>query len=68
MSWGIVPLLIEEQQNSEELFARAVEAAEDAGLVKKGDVVVLTAGIPLGIPGKTNMVRAVVVGEQMIEE
>ncbi len=68
LSWGIVPLLIEEQQNSEELFARAVEAAEDAGLVKKGDVVVLTAGIPLGIPGKTNMVRAVVVGEQMIEE
>ena len=67
LSWGITPLLIGEQKSSEELFARAVEAARQAGLVKDGDIVVLTAGIPLGIPGKTNMIRAVVVGEPMTE-
>ncbi len=63
LSWGIVPLLIEEQQDPEELFAHAVQAARSAGLVQDGDVVVLTAGVPLGIPGKTNMIRAIVVGE-----
>ncbi len=67
LSWGIIPLLIEEQKHSEELFAHAVKTAQSAGLVHDGDVVVLTAGIPLGIPGKTNMIRAVVVGEQMTE-
>ena len=63
LSWGIIPLLIEEQQDPEELFAHAVQAARSAGLVQDGDVVVLTAGVPLGIPGKTNMIRAIVVGE-----
>ena len=62
MAWGITPLLIKEEYSSEILFLHAVEAAEKNGLVKEGDVVTLTAGVPLGTPGKTNTLRACVVG------
>lgn len=59
LQWGVTPLLIAEENTAEDLFREAVKAAENAGLVKKGDKVVLTAGMPLGIPGRTNMLRVV---------
>lgn len=59
LQWGVKPLLINEENTSEDLFREAVEAALEAGYVKKGDRVVLTAGMPLGVPGRTNMLRIV---------
>ncbi len=57
--WGVAPLLIEKEETTEELFADAVEEAKKAGYVKSGDIVVITAGVPLGVAGKTNMIRVV---------
>lgn len=57
LSWGVVPLLCDEKKNTDELFSHAVEVARKNGLVAAGDVVVITAGIPLGISGTTNMLK-----------
>lgn len=57
MSWGVVPVLCEEKYNSDELFAHAVEVSKKNNLVTEGDIVVITAGIPLGISGTTNMLK-----------
>ena len=57
MSWGVVPVMMDEKNNTDELFNSAIEAAMDHGLIEKDDVVVLTAGIPLGIAGNTNMLK-----------
>lgn len=57
LMWGIKPLLIEKKHDAEELFMASLNAAVGAGYVKKGDKVVLTAGVPLGISGNTNMIR-----------
>lgn len=57
LSWGIAPLLINKEENTEDLFESAIRQAEKNGYVKKGDIVVLTAGVPLGISGKTNMLK-----------
>lgn len=59
LQWGVRPLLIAEENTSEDLFREAVDAALEAGYVKKGDRVVLTAGMPLGVSGRTNMLRVV---------
>lgn len=59
LSWGVKPLYLQREESTEELFADAVKLAEKEGYVKKGDIVVITAGVPLGIPGKTNMIRVV---------
>ncbi|MCX7773309.1 MAG: pyruvate kinase [Clostridia bacterium] len=66
MSWGVVPLMFEEKQTSDELFEHAVEKATEAGLVKCGDLVVITAGLPLGIPGTTNILKVHIVGNILI--
>jgi len=55
--------MIKEEYSSEILFLHAVEAAERNGLVEEGDIAILTAGVPLGTPGKTNILRACVVGD-----
>ena len=57
--WGVNPLMLKEEEEAEELFADAVEMSKQAGLVKTGDTVVITAGVPLGIAGRTNMIRVV---------
>ena len=59
LSWGVEPLLIEKEETADELFESAAKAAAKAGLVKKGDIVVITAGVPLGVSGNTNMIRVV---------
>lgn len=58
MSWGVYPVLMDEKESTDELFNCAVKAAEKAGYISKGDSVVITAGIPLGIAGTTNMLKA----------
>lgn len=57
MSWGVLPVMMDEKRNTDELFDSAIKAAVDAEYITKGDVVVLTAGIPLGIAGTTNMLK-----------
>lgn len=63
MSWGITPVHIKEEYSMEILLLHATEAAERAGYVEKGDVVVLTAGVPLGRSGNTNLIKTTIVGE-----
>ncbi len=62
LSWGVTPVAVEEKTNTDELFAHAVDCAIRDGLLDNGDLVVITAGIPLGISGTTNMLKVHVVG------
>jgi len=55
--WGITPLIMPPAENSDELVDFAIQAAKDAGLAKPGDLTVSTLGVPIGIPGTTNMIR-----------
>ena len=57
--WGVRPLHIKKEDTAEDLFNDAVRESLEAGYIKKGDIVVITAGVPLGISGKTNMIRVV---------
>lgn len=67
LSWGVVPLIIDEEENTDDLFEHAVNAAQHAGLIKDGELVVLTAGVPLGIPGTTNLMKVHVVGHMLVK-
>lgn len=57
LSWGVIPVMCEEKSNTDELFQHAVDVAVKTGVIGKGDVVVITAGIPLGQSGTTNMLK-----------
>ena len=59
LQWGVMPLLIQEENTAEDLFHAAIDAAVDAGYIVKGAKIIITAGMPLGISGKTNQLRVV---------
>ncbi len=61
LSWGVVPVLLEEKNEVFELFDYATKVCEKQGLVQKGDVAVFTSGVPIGISGTTNMIKVCVV-------
>lgn len=63
MSWGVIPILVEEKSDIFELFTHANDVAKEKGLIEKGDLVVLTSGVPLGISGTTNMLKVEIVDE-----
>lgn len=57
LSWGVTPVKCDVKNNTDELFDHAVEVSYKAGLIQNGETVVITAGIPLGISGTTNMLK-----------
>lgn len=66
LSWGVIPILVEEKTNTDELFEHVVNVAEKHNLVKNGDLAVITAGIPLGVSGTTNMLKVHLVGNVLV--
>ena len=67
LCWGIHPLLLEEKNNADDLFDYAVDATEKAGYISRGDVVILTAGVPLGVSGTTNLIKVQVAGHILVK-
>ena len=57
LSWGVTGLMVGEEKVMEVLFDQAINTAKHEGLVKAGDLVVLTAGIPLSHVGGTNLIK-----------
>lgn len=67
LSWGVLPLMVEEKTNTDDLFEHAIEEAEKAKYVKQGEITVITAGVPLGVSGTTNLIKVHVVGHILIK-
>lgn len=67
MSWGIFPVVAQEQDSSDKVFSHAIGLAETTGLVEQGDVVVITAGVPIGVSGTTNMLQVQIVGNVLLK-
>ncbi|MGM9630733.1 pyruvate kinase [Butyricicoccus sp.] len=60
--WGVSPVLVEEKNNVFDLFDYALDTTRDQGLMKEGDIAVITSGVPIGVSGTTNMIKVQVVG------
>jgi pyruvate kinase, alpha/beta domain protein len=63
LAWGVESLIIPEYKNTRDLFNAAVSAAMRAGVVKTDERVILTAGVPIGIKGSTNLLKVQIAGE-----
>jgi len=57
LAWGVLPLEEPEPANLEEVFELASKAALETNLAKRGDLIVIIAGIPLAVSGSTNLVK-----------
>lgn len=63
LSWGVYAMLGERTKNTDEMINSSIARALDAGLIKNGDLTVLTAGVPVGVPGTTNLLKVHIVGD-----
>lgn len=63
---GVTPLLMDYATSTDELISMSVAKAKSAGLVQDGDLVVVTAGVPVGISGTTNMIKVHMVGDSLL--
>jgi pyruvate kinase len=64
--WGVTPLIIDETAGTDDLVAEAVAKALAAKYVNSGDLIVITAGVPVGVPGSTNLIKVHIVGQILV--
>lgn len=67
LSWGVLPFLVDEVKTTDEMFDMGVEKALESGLVSNGDLVVITAGVPIGVSGTTNILKVHIVGKVLVQ-
>ena len=64
--WGVTPFLTGEVNSTDRIFSLSAEVAVKEGLVRPGDTVVITAGVPLGKSGSTNLIKAQVIEDNAL--
>lgn len=66
LAWGVFPQNSKKVKTTDEMLDVAVEESVNSGIVKSGDLVVITAGVPVGEAGTTNLMKIHVVGDAII--
>lgn len=59
--WGVTPILMKTETSTDVLFYKSVELAKQMNLVSPNDLVVITAGVPLGVAGSTNLMKVQII-------
>ncbi len=65
LTWGVVPVLGRDAKTTDEMFQLALDSAMQAKTIQLGDLVVITAGVPVGRSGTTNLIKIHHVGEMI---
>ncbi|WP_062047792.1 pyruvate kinase [Bacillus sp. JCM 19034] len=61
--WGVKPVLGKSAATTDEMFESTIDFAMNSGEIKQGDLVVITAGVPINEPGTTNIMKVHLIGE-----
>ena len=67
LTWGVHAIVCPPVNSTDDMFVNAIQAALKEGLVKDGNLVVITAGVPVGVSGTTNLLRVETVGEVIVK-
>ncbi len=65
LSWGVFPIFTDVVTATDDLFTIAAESAERSGFAQNGDIIVVTAGVPLDTSGTTNMLKVQMIGNTL---
>jgi pyruvate kinase len=65
--WGVVPVLGVECSNTDEMLQSSIHAAISSSIVSQGDLIIITAGVPVGQSGTTNLMKVFVVGGVLLK-
>ena len=67
LSWGVYPVKAKLGSNTDEVIDYSIKAAQQAGYLKDGELVVITAGVPVGVSGTTNLIKVCVMSEEIVQ-
>lgn len=65
--WGVYPVLAPYSDSTDEVIELSIQAAVENNYVKEGDLVVITAGIPVGTSGSTNLIKVHTIGKVLLK-
>ena len=65
--WGVYPVLSSNSDSTDEVIDLSIHSAMEKGYVNEGDLIVITAGIPVGVSGTTNLIKVHVIGEVVVK-
>jgi len=66
--WGVYPIKISMMNSTDDIIDKSVESALELGYIENGDLIVITAGVPVGITGSTNLLKVHVVSELLYKK
>ena len=66
--WGVYPMKIDKMRSTDEIIERTVAKALECGYIENGDLVVITAGVPVGVSGSTNLLKVHVASELLYKK
>ncbi|GAK47428.1 pyruvate kinase [Secundilactobacillus oryzae JCM 18671] len=67
VNWGVYPMVVEKPSNTDEMFDLAAAKAVESGLAKEGDLILITAGVPVGERGTTNLMKIQLIGSKLVQ-
>lgn len=67
LTWGTYPMMIEQGNSTDEIFDLSIRKALLRGYIKGGDLIIITAGVPVGVAGTTNTIKVHIVGDILIK-
>lgn len=65
--WGVYPIIADKMESADEVMDRSVIEATAQGYIKKGELVVIAAGVPVGFAGTTNLMKVHIVGDVLVK-
>ncbi|MFL2106531.1 pyruvate kinase [Desemzia sp. FAM 23991] len=66
LSWGVYPIVSEKPESTDDMFNLATGIAQDKGYAKEGDLIIITAGVPVGERGTTNLMKIQMIGSKLV--
>ncbi|BDR58670.1 pyruvate kinase [Xylocopilactobacillus apicola] len=65
INWGVQPVLVKNPNSTDELFDLATQKAVELGFAEEGDLILITAGVPVGETGTTNVLKVQLIGSKL---
>ncbi|GED47860.1 pyruvate kinase [Carnobacterium maltaromaticum] len=65
LSWGVYPQVAEKPVSTDDMFNLATRVSQETGFAKEGDLIIITAGVPVGERGTTNLMKIQLIGSQL---
>ena len=65
VAWGVIPYVIDRPTSTDEMMDSATALVQEKGFAKEGDLILITAGVPVGEAGTTNLMKIQAIGTQL---